>query len=312
MNGKERRVKKGTVRVIFSVLTAVVFIVSAIAKWVDIRDFELYVFSFGFLDFDPVTVLSRLLVVLELGTGLWLLSGWKPLWARALAIVELVGFSVFLFWRLVVGDDSSCHCFGNLVDINPEQSLIKNAVLLLCVFLCSTKEFPFARVSRFLLFAAVVISGVSLFVSNPPDLFYRMDKNDNSHIVREYWEKLAEKERMENKSLVCFFSTTCDNCVDFALKLEGSLKRNKINAGDLRVFFMNPGGDDPDSAAIAFFEKNMGGNIPQWSFLPANEILPLTGGNLPLVVLCDGSTVIKEYDYLSFDGKDVAAFLKEP
>lgn len=298
------------IHIVFSVFTAIVFIVSAIAKWMDIRDFELYVFSFGILDFNPVTVFSRLLIVLELGTGLWILSGWKPLWVRTLAIVELVAFSAFLFWRLVVGDNSSCHCFGNLLDIDPVQSLVKNAILLLCVFLCSTNEYPFARISRFLLIAAVVILSVLLFIVNPPDFFYKMNRNERTYMVREHWEDFARKEKIEHKSVVCFFSTSCEDCADFALKLDGAMKRDKIDQEFLRVYFLNPGGEDPHSAAISFFEKNMSGIIPQWSLLNANEILPLTGGNIPMVVLCEGESVVREYDYFSFDGKEAAAFLK--
>jgi hypothetical protein len=56
-------------------------------------------------------------VELELGLGLWLLSGYRPCLARWAALVLFIAFSSFTLFRAVTGE-TSCGCFGQ-VPIDP-------------------------------------------------------------------------------------------------------------------------------------------------------------------------------------------------
>lgn len=110
-------------------LLGLAFVVSAILKLISVDEFELYVFSLGFGSFDLSTMAVRLLIVGEaiLGIGL-ILDAWHS-WICWLTALVLSAFSCFLIWRWSIGDESNCHCFGELMNLNPWQSLIKNAFL---------------------------------------------------------------------------------------------------------------------------------------------------------------------------------------
>ena len=131
---------------VLRILLGLFFCVSAVLKLVSVNDFELYIFSFGFASFDLCTLVARLVIIGELILGLGLVSGWWHNFVNSVTALLLVGFSGFLIWRMAVGDEGSCHCFGNLVEMNPTQSLVKNVVALAALaFAWSAPTELFAR-----------------------------------------------------------------------------------------------------------------------------------------------------------------------
>ena len=64
------------------VLLGLFFVVSAIAKWVDIDRFEVHVFSYNLLSLNASFLVARLIVVAELLVGIGLAAN---IWHRFLA-----------------------------------------------------------------------------------------------------------------------------------------------------------------------------------------------------------------------------------
>ena len=110
--------------VIARILLGALFMLSSVAKLSSMEGFELYIFSFSFAPFDVCSVVARLVVIAEfiLGLFLFLRIFIKPV--NLVTAVSLAGFSVFLLWRVISGDAESCHCMGDLVEMNPVQSLL--------------------------------------------------------------------------------------------------------------------------------------------------------------------------------------------
>ena len=57
--------------------------------------------------------------------------------------VVLAVFSCFLLYLVFVGNEGNCHCFGEVIDMRPEESLSKNvglAILLAVVWRYSGKK----------------------------------------------------------------------------------------------------------------------------------------------------------------------------
>lgn len=152
---------------------------SSVLKLVSVDDFELYVFSFGFASFDLCSLAARAVIAGELILGLGLVSGWWHNFVNSVTAALLVGFSGFLIWRMAAGDGESCHCFGNLVEMNPAQSLVKNARPWPCSPLrgavrpsCSpppfmARQMPSERAGRY------ASPGGSAFIGEPQPLSFR-------------------------------------------------------------------------------------------------------------------------------------------
>ena len=112
-----------------------VFIIASILKLITIDEFEIYIYSFNIFSFFITTILSRLLIVGEIVLGIFLIFKiyYRFTWKATLTIQIL--FTIFLIYTALFRDDGNCHCFGDLVQLSPMQSIIKNLVIIGALFL---------------------------------------------------------------------------------------------------------------------------------------------------------------------------------
>jgi hypothetical protein len=76
-------------------------------------------------------LLVRALPVLEVGLGIWLLSGWRPIAAVGASTGLLVAFALVLSRALLTGHDGSCGCFGSKSGRVGVSNLVFDLFLLL-------------------------------------------------------------------------------------------------------------------------------------------------------------------------------------
>ena len=102
------------------------FVVTAVLKLLSIDNFEIYIYSFGLFSYTWTTFFSRLLIFIELliGISLILKICFKKIWW--LTMLMMAGFTLFLVYAAIFRNDSNCHCFGDLIELNPTQSIFKN------------------------------------------------------------------------------------------------------------------------------------------------------------------------------------------
>lgn len=107
------------------------FICSAVAKLIDIDRFEVHVFSYNILSLNLSFLAARLVIVCELLVGIGLLANVFHRLVNICSLLMLVGFTMFLGYAALMGRTDSCQCMGPLLEINPTQSMLKNALLIL-------------------------------------------------------------------------------------------------------------------------------------------------------------------------------------
>jgi hypothetical protein len=66
-----------------------------------------------------------------------------------------------------------------------------------------------------------------------------------------------------------------------------------------------------DSVSYAFFLEYGEELVLPNSYLHPFTFLPITNGSMPLVVLYEDGSKVKEYDYLSIDEKEIVSFITE-
>jgi uncharacterized membrane protein YphA (DoxX/SURF4 family) len=290
----------GKLKKTLHIALGLVFLASATAKLVSIKEFELYVFSLGLLSFDLVSYASRLLIILEAGTGLWLLSGWKQPLARAVTGLQLLAFSAFLVWRVILQDTESCHCFGNLVEMDPWQSLSKNAVLAIMLVLCGNelyyKPLPLGLIAGTLAFTVIV------FAAYPPDSYYRRVADEPHYVNQEKWAEQAQTDSVTDKKIVCFFSTQCEHCINCAKKLSIMLSREQIDRENVLIYFMDYN-DSAENEISLFLKDIMAGVDYPYTLLSPLDFIPITNGVMPVVIIADGEVIMQEFNSQSMTEK---------
>ena len=154
---------------VLKVLLGLVFIVSAVLKVVDMDRFEIYVYSYHFFSLNFSFIVARLAIILELVLGIGLVSHTlhKMYWWGSMAM--LGGYTLLLIYALTLGRTDSCHCFGDFLQLDPKQSLIKNGVLMLFFLLIYRMESWKTPFRWMILCIIVMASTIAVFVISPPD-----------------------------------------------------------------------------------------------------------------------------------------------
>ena len=209
---------------VLKVLLGLVFIVSAVLKLIGMDSFEIYIYSYHFFSLNASFIVARLAIILELVLGIGLVSHalHKLYWWGSMAM--LGGYTLLLIYALTLGRTDSCHCFGDFLQLDPKQSLIKNGILMLLFLLIYRMESWKTPFRWLILFLTVMISTIAVFLISPPDnLTSNSDPEQNLQI--ELFNEMLDDAPLdslslrEGKQVICFFSTSCDYCQMAARKL---------------------------------------------------------------------------------------------
>ena len=283
---------------------------SSIAKLSSMESFELYIFSFGFATFDICSLVARSVVIMEFLLGSFLVFNLLHRFMKWITAAFLAIFSIFLLWRLMAGDTESCHCMGDIVDMNPNQSLIKNAVLaIMLAFSWNTDSRVFNR-QNLIAFLIAAVTAATVFLVCPPDFYYR-NTSESNDLSQEAFRPVADSlDLSEGRRIICFYSATCEHCRHCASKMAGIIRRHDIPLDSVSVLFMQTHVAQ-DSVVTAFYAEHGDGLVLPYHDLHPFDFIPLTNGSMPLVTLFMDGTLVKEYDYLSLDEKELASFFNE-
>ena len=199
-------------RTIIRILLGAMFIVSAILKLITIDTFEAYVYSFHILSFTLAEIAARCLIALEFVTGCFLVAKAQYRWAWWVATLMTVGFTLFLVYVVLFRNDANCHCFGELIPVEPLHSIFKNiAILALLVFVYKQSESrlflsfhkneetgkklniwekDYSR--KFKIWLLGISGGISLvvlFILFPPNAVYSWIYSDNDRVATNLFDK---------------------------------------------------------------------------------------------------------------------------
>ena len=282
---------------VFRVLLGILFLFSAGAKLVGIDAFELYLFGFGWFSLGTAYLLARLVIAAEFTLGILLIANFWPKLAFWGSLALLGGFTVFLIGLAVSGNRDNCNCFGELINLNPLQSIWKN-VGMLAVLLLSAGVQPFRIRRKGLWFAlAAVVPLAAVLIISPPDN-WRYD----SYVGRDMLNEPAFREALdqgilphsvvEGDHVVCFFSLRCNFCRMSARKLMTLRERGDFT--DAPIIALIGRGEDTDTAP---FLAETGFRPDELHFIEPADFLRITNGAMPLILVMHDETVVEKYNY---------------
>lgn len=278
-------------RIALRVLLAALFFVSAVAKLVAIDDFELYVFSYGFMPLTLTYIATRICIVVELLLGVFVAVGWWRKWVNLAAMTMLLLFSIFLCYAALIGRTDSCQCMGRLADMSPAVSLLKNAVLIVLVLLYmrlvknDEGHGHLANRKKVLITAGIVLVAlVAVFTISVPDswLFGDEEMLYDKELLK---ETLEERQLDKGHKMVAFVTPGCPYCRMSREKISSIAKRHELDTTD-----------------IIYLEPADIGN---------ERFLGITYGSRPLIMLLDDGEPQATYHYRNISERKIAAFLKD-
>lgn len=299
----------GIVPIIMKVLLGLVFIASAILKIVDMDQFEIYIYSYHFFSLNTSFLAARAAIIVELVLGIGLVSNTlhKFYWWGSVAM--LVGYSLLLFYALYLGRTDNCHCFGDFLQFDPKQSLIKNGVLLLLflpLYWMGEWETPFRWL---ILCVAIIVSTVAVFLVSPPDNYtsaYASEQNLQPALFDTMLDDapLDSLNLREGKQVVCFFSTGCEFCQMAAHKL--SLMQLYYGFPADRVTYVFMGSEE---GITKFYEESGSALYRNVLYSDVVRLIQAINGAFPTIILMENGKPIHEYGFRSMKEAEIKSFI---
>lgn len=296
------------IKTIIRLLLGVFFIGTAVLKLLSIDNFEVYIYSFSLFSYTWTTFFSRLLIFIELliGISLILKICFKQIWW--LTMMMMVGFTLFLVYAAFFRNDSNCHCFGDLIELNPTQSIVKNIITLAFLFLIKNeKSHDYKPVlKKWLIALTIVVSLVVSFVLLPMDVIYNKvySEKENVNTVA-FYENMSDStfvDLQHGRYLINYALAGCKFCRIGAEKLTLMVDRHGIP--HVRVKFIIGGSDE----AISRFIELTGTSDYEYWKIPAPKFMAITYGKFPLYVFIEDGKVVKAGDFRMIDDETIGSF----
>ncbi len=291
------------------VLLGLVFVVSAVLKLFDTDKFEIYIYSYHFFSLNASFMVARLAIIIELVLGIGLISHClhKLMWWGSIAM--LAGYSLLLIYAMYLGRTDSCHCFGDFLQLDPKQSLVKNGVLMLLflpIYRMESWKTPFRWL---ILCLTVMVSTIAVFVISPPDnLTSNADPEQNLQL--ELFNEMLDDAPLdalnlrEGKQVICFFSTSCEVCQLAAHKL--SLMQQFYDFPKESITYLFMGNEE---SIAKFYEESGSAQYRNVLYPDVVRLLKAINGNFPVIVFLEDGEVVHEYGFRNMNESEIQAFM---
>ena len=298
------------IKLLLRLLIGAMFIATAVLKLLSMDEFELYIYSFGIFNYLMVTVLARLLIAFEFLVGLFLLlkQFYKQVWW--LTLLSLVGFTFFLIYVVLFRNDANCHCFGDFVELNPIESIVKNLItmaLLLCIRKESDYQFRFRKLVIGICFAVGIIVP---FVVFPMDALYNKFKSPDDPINVTAFEKLKQDTTLqdfniqEGNYLVAFFIPKCPFCRLSMKKVNTIVEKHNLDIDKIKICIS--GSDE----GIEEFKKEIALHDYQFINISIYLSIDITAGSFPTFLYVQDGKVLKSINLRGISEEELVNFLK--
>ena len=221
----------------------------------------------------------------------------------------LAGYSLLLIYAMYLGRTDSCHCFGDFLQLDPKQSLVKNGMLMLLflpIYRMESWKTPFRWL---ILCITVMVSTIAVFVISPPDnLTSNADPEQNLQL--ELFNEMLDDAPLdalnlrEGKQVVCFFSTSCDYCQMAAHKL--SLMQQFYGFPKENITYLFMGNEE---SIAKFYEESGSAQYRDLLYPDVARLLKAINGNFPVVVFLEDGEVVHEYGFRNMNEAEIKSFM---
>lgn len=291
------------------------FLVAAILKMFSVDEFEIYIYSFEIINFLITTILSRLLIAGELLLGLFLIFNIRPKLTWTTSMIVMLLFTLFLIFTAIFRNDSNCHCFGDIIELSPLESVVKNLIIIVLLYIVKNSMMNDYRPMkyRFMPLIFVVASIAVPFIITPPDSIYKMIYSTEKEInTIDFYESLDDLAKFdfsddkfldstavmdveEGKYLIGFVSAGCKYCKIGVKKLSLIMKNNKMSTDKVKILIWG----SPEGVK-EFMSETDTEAYPYWHIMP-NKAIDITYGRFPLFVWIEDKEIVKVGDFRDLD-----------
>lgn len=269
---------------ILQLLLGITFLFSAYTKAVGPGFFEITLMDQGIApDRIIASYLARFFIGLEFALGFLMLLPFYVKRLMQFTFFLLGGFTLHLIYLWSIGDTDNCGCFGEMISMTPEQSIIKNMIMLAIAFVV----FRSAQTKKIKIIIPIVFSAatiISMWIILPIPSHKDFPFESFTH-----FETRGRVDLSSGENLVAIFNLDCEHCQQAATEL-GELKRNQENFPELYVLYYQEG-----STTVEDFESITQSSFP-YDLIEVNTFFDLIGDSPPRVYHLKDGKVLGVWD----------------
>ena len=309
------------------------FVIAAILKLMSIDEFEIYIYSFNVLDFLLTSFVSRIIIAGEFILGLFLILkvNYKFTWNATMIVLIL--FTLFLIYVAIFRNDTNCHCFGQLVELSPVESIIKNVIAMILLSIdkwtslkpqsskfnaqSSTLKVQRSKFnvqsSKLKVQSSLLIATSTLlivFVVSPPDVIYNKiyseEKEISSYVLQESFDDIV-KINFENDTIVLDSTAvleTRERNLMIAIVSSGC-KYCHLGVKKLSMIMKRKGTDTgnvnifiwgSDDGILNFIKETDTEDLSYWKINP-RQAIEITYGRFPVFIWLEDGEIVDIGDF---------------
>ena len=296
---------------IVRILLGAFFITTAILKLLSLDSFEIYIYSFNLFSFNLCAIIARLVIAAELLLGAFLIAKilYKPIWW--LTMLMMIGFTLFLVYVALLRNDANCHCLGDLVELNPALSIIKNLItIVLLLFIRKETDYHFKGKKAVGIILAILAVGAP-FILFPTDAAYNLFKKSDSNVDETQFEKFMQDSTAQSLNIddgnyvLGYLSAGCKYCKLSAKKLNTMVENNQLDTN--KVVFFIWGSDE----SIQKFKEETEAVHFRYAKIGPIEAIQLVEGQFPTYVLTKDGKPVEALDIRGLNDKKISDFISK-
>ncbi|MBO4488975.1 MAG: DoxX family protein [Bacteroidales bacterium] len=298
-------------KMVLRILLGAFFIATAIMKLLSLDHFELYIFSFQIFNFVLSAIIARLVIAAEMILGFFLIFKilYKPTWWATMLMMG--GFTLLLVYVAIFRNDSSCHCMGDLVELNPAWSIVKNLVTIVLLLLIRRETPARFRGWKLVGILGVCAAFVATFVCFPLDGIYNLFKKDKNPYNEEAFHAFMQDSLMRAQELdtgnyiIGVVASGCKYCKISAEKLQAISERNRLD--DSRILLTIWGKEE----SLAEFEEITGDSEFRYVTISPIQAVQLVNGRFPTYLFVHNGQVVQTADLRQLTERGVVDFIPQ-
>ena len=116
---------------ILRIAISFLFLLSFSSKIISHEDYATYLMRTINISYEHSVVLANIILGIELYICIQLIVANNVLGVIAQALSIMIVFTIFLLYLALEGRDDNCFCFGKYLNLSPQQSIVKNILIIL-------------------------------------------------------------------------------------------------------------------------------------------------------------------------------------
>ncbi|MBQ7490854.1 MAG: DoxX family protein [Bacteroidales bacterium] len=321
------------VKLVIRILIGGLFIFTAVLKLISIDYFTVYIYSFNIFSYALSALVARAVIAAEFVLGCMLIAKifYKQAWWLTLAM--LVGFTFLLIYTAIFRNDTNCHCFGELIELDPVSSILKNIVTIgLMLFVRKEEDYGFRWWK--IVFGVILACGLFVpFCAFPPDSIYSIFHKEESSLNKNLFEKslqdsslmttlqdvrrLPENDSVvfskntmpltlsDDKYIIAMLSSGCPHCKLSMKKANTIFKNNDIDYKHLKILIWG------NENSISRFLKETESDKFETHIIHPILAIDLVNGEFPTFIFVDHGQVTGVYNARKLTDNIIGDFFTE-